>query len=254
MLDRARGRAAHGGGHARRPVRRHDDSCRARALRAAADGAEIARVADLVEAREQRPLPLGELIRVRVLVRLAPGEHTLMVARPGLLGDVAVELRLDARPLELAQPRLGLDRALGGPQLQHLAGPAQDLTHGPPPVDLFAAHTRYRSKPPGLSRTSQPSVAISSRKRSASAKSPAARAACRDSASFTTSAGASSDSASEPSPKSSRPRRSSSWSRQPCRSASASGVLKSSSSAASNASQSPPGSLGERKTLRKPST
>src|SRR5581483_2901476 len=254
VLHRAGGRAADGCGHPRRPVRRHHDPRRPRALRAAADGAEVARIADLVEAGEQRSLALGELIRVRVLVWLAPGEHALVVARPRLLGDVALELRLDTRPLELAQPRLGLDRTLGRPQLQHLPLPAQHLPHRPPPVDLFAAHRGTSWKPSAASRTIQPAAAISSRRRSASAKSPAARAVRRCSASTTNSGGASSDSASEPRPKSSRPRRSSSWSRHPCRSASASGVLKSSSSAASNAAQSPPGSLGERNTFLKLST
>ena len=43
VLDGSRGRAADGGGHARRAVRGHDDAGRARALRAAADRAEVAR-------------------------------------------------------------------------------------------------------------------------------------------------------------------------------------------------------------------
>src|SRR5581483_4178731 len=160
VLHRAGGRAADGRGHPRRPMRRHHDARRPRALGAAADGAEVARVADLIEAGEQRSLALGELIRVRVLVWLAPGEHALVVARPRLLGDVALELRLDTRPLELAQPRLGLDRTLGRPQLQHLPLPAQHLPHRPPPVDLFAAHRGTSWKPSAASRTIQPAAAI----------------------------------------------------------------------------------------------
>ena len=87
-------------------MRRHDDAGRAGALGAAADGAEVPRVADLVEAREQRPLRRRELVGVGVPVRLAPREHALVVARADRLAEVPLELDLDARLLRLAQPVL----------------------------------------------------------------------------------------------------------------------------------------------------
>ena len=77
-------------------VRRKDDAGRARALRAAADGAEVARIADLVEAGDQRPLARGELVRVGVAVRLAPGEDALVVAGLGGFGQGPVGLHLKA--------------------------------------------------------------------------------------------------------------------------------------------------------------
>src|SRR5581483_3032121 len=212
--------------------RRDDDPGRPRSLRAPQHGAEVARVADLVETREERLRGGGELERVGVAERLAPRDDALVVARPGRLAEISLELRLDARPLHIAQPALGLERVLARPQLEHLARPAQRLTHGPPAVDELAAHFGTSWKPASTSRTRQPAASISSRSLSPSAKSFAARACCRCPASATTA----------------NARRSRSWSRHPCRIASASGVLKSSSRAASNAAQSPTGSLGERKT------
>ena len=121
MLDRARGRAADRRGHERRAVRRDDDARRSRALGAPAHGAEVPRVAHLVETGEERAVGRGELVGVGVLVGLAPREHALVVARAGGLGDVPLELHVHARLSRLAQPGLALDRALGRPELEHLA-------------------------------------------------------------------------------------------------------------------------------------
>src|SRR5262249_13931341 len=57
MLHRAGGRPADGRRHARGTVRRHDDPGRPRSLGAAADRPEVPRVADLIEAGEERALP-----------------------------------------------------------------------------------------------------------------------------------------------------------------------------------------------------
>src|SRR5206468_5884250 len=105
------------------------DAGRARAFGTPADGAEVPRIRDLVEAGEQRPLRGGELPRVRVLVRLAPGDDTLVVARRRSVGQLTLGLDLQARPFDLAQPRLGLDRPVRRPALEHLAPPVQRLPH-----------------------------------------------------------------------------------------------------------------------------
>ena len=83
-------------------MRWDDDARCTRALCTAADGAEVPRVADLVEAGEQWAIGRGELVGVGVLVWLAPGEHTLVVARPGGFGDVLFELHVHARLRRLA--------------------------------------------------------------------------------------------------------------------------------------------------------
>ena len=76
---------------------RDDDAGRARSLGAPDHRAEVARVGDLVEAGEQRPLDGCELVRIGVAIRLAPGEHALVVARLGRLADLAIGLDVDAR-------------------------------------------------------------------------------------------------------------------------------------------------------------
>src|SRR5437763_5203735 len=117
MLDRSGRCAADGRRDAGGAMGGDDDSGRSGALRAAADRPEVARVADLVETGEERTLDGGELVRVGVAVRLAPGEHALVVAGGGGLGEVALELDLDSglrrlgKP-RLAEPRLGFDGAL----------------------------------------------------------------------------------------------------------------------------------------------
>src|SRR5207244_9316244 len=116
---------------------------------------------------------------VGAVVRLSPGEHALLVARPGGLAQRAFELALHARSFELTEPRLRLDRPFGRPQLEHLPPPAQSFTHGTSPVDLLARHFGTSRKPWSESRISQPAAAISSRRRSASANSPRFRASTR---------------------------------------------------------------------------
>ena len=173
MLDRARGGAADRRRHARGAVRRDDDARRARAFGAPADRAEVPRIAHLVETGEQRPVGRGQLVGVGVLVRLAPREHALVVARAGGLGDVLLELHLDARLRRLAQPGLALDRALGRPELEHLALAAERLAHGPAAVDLLARHLGTSVGPSGPSWTTQPSSAIGrAARRSARQSSP----------------------------------------------------------------------------------
>src|SRR5207247_4695276 len=132
------------------------------------------------------------LISVRVAVGLAEGENALMVAGSCCLGQVPLGLDLGSDPgTRLAEPWLGLERALGDPELEHPARPAQRLAHGAAAVDLLARHLGTSWKPPSTSRTSQPWASIESRRRSAHSKSRAARAASRSSASSTTPAGAS---------------------------------------------------------------
>ena len=97
MLDRAGRGARDGGRDDRRAVRRHDDAGRARTLGAAADGAEVARVGDAVEHREQRTLGRRELVAVGVAVGLDEREHALVVARVGAVAQLALELQLRAR-------------------------------------------------------------------------------------------------------------------------------------------------------------
>ena len=81
-----------------------------------------------------------------------------MVARLRRLGQLALLLDLDALAV-LAQPRLGCERALGRPELEHATPASQSLAHGAPPVDLLAGHDRGTSwKPSSESRTSQPSA------------------------------------------------------------------------------------------------
>ena len=123
----------------------HDDAGRSRAFGAPAHRAEVPRIAHLVETGEERAVGRGQLVGVRVLVGLAPGEHSLVVARAGRLGDVPLELDVHARLNRLAQPGLALDRPLGRPELEHLAPAAERLAHGPAAVDLLARHFGTRS-------------------------------------------------------------------------------------------------------------
>ena len=118
-------------------MRRHDDAGRAGALGAAADGAEVVRIGDPVEHREQRLVGLRQLVRVRVAVRLDARDDALVVARPRALGQVALERRVDLR---LGEPGLAGRRPLGRPDLEHLAASAQRLANGLPTVDEVAAH------------------------------------------------------------------------------------------------------------------
>src|SRR2546429_7435422 len=92
MLDRSGRCTADRRRDARGAVGGHDDPGRSGALRAAADRPQVARVADLVETGEERTLDGGELVRVGVAVRLAPGEHAPVVAGAGGLPPGPPEL------------------------------------------------------------------------------------------------------------------------------------------------------------------
>src|SRR5207237_9234181 len=100
----------------RRAVRRHDHAARSGALCAADHGTEVPGIADLVEAGEERRRACrGELEWVGVAERLAPRDDSLMVARSRSLRQVPLELRLNPRPLELAQPGFAAQRPLARP-------------------------------------------------------------------------------------------------------------------------------------------
>ena len=76
----------------------------------------------------------------RVSIRLDARDDALVVASAGGVGQLALGLDLDARPAVLAQPLLGVQRALGRPQLEHLARSAQRFPNRAPPVDLLCGH------------------------------------------------------------------------------------------------------------------
>jgi diguanylate cyclase (GGDEF)-like protein len=146
VLDRARRGATDGRRDARRSVRGQDDTGRPCPLGGPADGPEVPRIRDLVEAREQGALGSRELIGVRVPVRLAEREHALVVTRSDRLGQLPFGLDLRA---ELAEPRLGFHRSLRDPQLEDLARAANRLADGAPAVDLLPGHSRtYSSAEP----------------------------------------------------------------------------------------------------------
>ena len=117
VLDRARRGACDCGCHHRRPVRGDDDPRRARAERAPAYGAEVARIAHLVEHDEERSLSRGQRPRVRVPERLDPGGDALVVACADELAQLAIRPELRLR---LGEPRLGRHRTLRAPELEHL--------------------------------------------------------------------------------------------------------------------------------------
>ena len=76
--------------------------------------------------------------------RQPPGEHALVVARPGSLGELAFRLHLE--PPGLPQPGLGGEGTLGRPDLEHLPPPAQRLADGTAAVDLLPRHERGTSR------------------------------------------------------------------------------------------------------------
>ena len=64
-----------------------------------------------------------------------------MVPRAGRFGQVPLGLDVVPDTLTwLAEPWLRLERALGHPELEHLARAAQRLAYRPPAVDLLARH------------------------------------------------------------------------------------------------------------------
>jgi hypothetical protein len=119
-----------------------DDTGRACTVRRAADRAEVAWVGHPIEDGQHGPLDRRELVGVGVAIWLDHRDHSLVVARPGPVEEVTLELELRLR---LAEPRLGLDRALGCPELEHLAPAAQRFPHRPTAVDQIAAHGRVTS-------------------------------------------------------------------------------------------------------------
>ena len=120
-------------------MRRDDDARRSRPFGRPADGAEVARVGDAVEHREQRTLDGGQLIGVGVAVRLDARDHALVVARTGELGQVALLPHPHPRSRRL-EPRLGLERPLGRQELEHLATAAQRLANGAAAVHEVGCH------------------------------------------------------------------------------------------------------------------
>ena len=79
-----------------------------------------------------------ELEGIRVSVGLAEGEHALVVAGPGLFGQLPIGLGLGSDPRTwLLEPWLGGEGALGHPELAHLAWPAKGLARRAPTVDLL---------------------------------------------------------------------------------------------------------------------
>src|SRR5207237_5821029 len=121
MLDRARRRARDDRSHGCRSVRGNDHAGRACTFGAAANGAEVPWVGHLVETDDQRALFCGKLPGVAVLVRLAPGDDALMITRFGRVVELALQFDLHARTLDVSQPRVGFDRTLRRPELEHLA-------------------------------------------------------------------------------------------------------------------------------------
>ena len=125
-------------------MRRHDHAGRPRSLGSAADGAEVVRIGDPVEADEERTRLSRELEGIRVPVWLAKSQHALVVASPGLLGQVPIGLGLGPDPRTwLLEPWLGGQGTLGHPELAHLAWAAKSLAHGPPAVDLLRGRGHF---------------------------------------------------------------------------------------------------------------
>ncbi len=82
----------------------------------------------------------GELPRIRVLVRLAPGDDALVIARSCGVVQLTLELHLHTRTIDLTQPRLNLQRSLRRPDLEHLAAASQRFAHRAAAVHLIADH------------------------------------------------------------------------------------------------------------------
>jgi hypothetical protein len=119
-------------------ARRNDDAGCARARRRAGDGAQVARVGDLVEAGDQRTGGSRQLVGIGVAVGLDPGHDALVLARQRRLREVALGLDLEARGARLREPGLVTAGALAHPQLEHLARPANRLAHRISTVDELA--------------------------------------------------------------------------------------------------------------------
>ena len=140
VLDSTGGRAANRGGHHRRAVRRDDHAGRACSFCAARHRAQVARIGDAIETDEQRARLPRELEGVRISIRLDARDDALVITSAGGVGQLPIGLDVDSRPPVLAQPLLGVERALGRPQLEHLARPAQRFPNRAPPVHLLGGH------------------------------------------------------------------------------------------------------------------
>ena len=104
-------------------------------------------IGHLVEARDQRPLARGELVGVRIPVRLAECDDALVVAVPGQLVQLPFALDVDAKARLVAEPRLGRERALGRGELEDLPAPGPDhLAHRAAPVDELAGQSFATSR------------------------------------------------------------------------------------------------------------
>ena len=118
-----------------------DDAAGAGPLGAAADGAEVVRVGDLVEADDERPLAPCDLVRVRIAIRLAERDDALVVHRPGGLVETPLGNHLEAEAGHVPKPRLRLEGPLRDEELEELALPgADDLAHRAAPVDQLPGH------------------------------------------------------------------------------------------------------------------
>ena len=144
VLDRPGRRTRDGGRHDRRAVRRNDDAGRARAERAPAHGAEVARIGDAVEHDEQRPLDRGELPRVGVAVRLDARDDALMVARARRARSGRAPAAASASPRRATAPPPTARSVAHSSST--CAPPAQRLPHGAPAVDEVGAHRRGTSE------------------------------------------------------------------------------------------------------------
>ena len=143
----------------------------------AADGAEVARVLDLVEGDDQRALPAQQRVAVGVGIRIHLGDDALVVRRPAeplqLLGR---GLRRPPDPVHPPPPPL---RLLDRPLAVDRSGPS-----------AISGPSGTSRAPSAASRTSQPSSASRSRISSARPKSFAARASSRSASSASASSSA----------------------------------------------------------------
>ena len=122
-------------------MRRHDDAGRARSLGAAADGAEVPRVADLVEAREERAARPR-----RARTRRRTGTARTTRARPG--GRACPPPRERSRSSFICTRGRSISRSQGSALTARSVAqssstsrrPAQRLAHGAPAVDQLPRH------------------------------------------------------------------------------------------------------------------
>ena len=119
MLDGTRRGPADGGRDPGGTVGREHEARRSRTFRAAADGAEVVRIGDAVEADKQRLRALRELVGVGVPVGLAEGDDTLVIACSRELCQLSLGSDPHARRALVAEPGLGAQSPLARMQLEH---------------------------------------------------------------------------------------------------------------------------------------